>query len=125
MQTTPKKWQAAAGFSGFMAIAMGAIGAHGTSSPYLASLVEKASFYQLMHALLLLWLCQREDRWLQVARWFVLIGTALFCGSLYLKGLELLPSAASLAPLGGSSFMAAWICILCATCFTKKAGTHD
>jgi uncharacterized membrane protein YgdD (TMEM256/DUF423 family) len=125
MRTTSRSWQAIAAFSGFMAIAMGAVGAHATSSPHFASLVEKASFYQLLHALLLLWLCEREGIWLRATRWFVVMGTLLFCGSLYLKGLELLPSATALAPLGGSSFMASWICILCSTYFTQKGVNHD
>lgn len=125
MVSVTQKWQAFAGLNGFMAIAMGAAGAHAASSPYAASLIDKASHYQLVHALLLLWLCERDGKWLAISRWLIATGIVLFCGSLYLKGLDWLPAATALAPLGGSSFMAAWIGILCAAYFTRKETRHD
>ena len=123
MQTNVIQWQILAGFNGFMAIAMGAIGAHAVPDPVLASLVEKASSYQLLHAVLLLWLSERDPRCIRIARWLIALGTLLFCGTLYLKGLGILPAATALAPLGGSSFMAAWLLIMIAPFFLR--GTHD
>jgi uncharacterized membrane protein YgdD (TMEM256/DUF423 family) len=90
---------------------MGAIGAHAIADAQMAALAEKASIYQLIHAVLLLWLADRQGKGFRLARWIVLAGIILFCGSLYLKALTGWSEATRLAPLGGISFMAGWVLI--------------
>jgi uncharacterized membrane protein YgdD (TMEM256/DUF423 family) len=111
MQLIVRKWGIAAGLSGFIAIVMGALGAHAVADAHLAALVDTASLYQLIHALALLWLSGQNGKYLPAARWLFLIGTVLFCGMLYLKALAGWDGAVRLAPFGGVSFMAGWLAI--------------
>ena len=104
-----KTWRIIAGLSGFIAVVMGAVGAHAIADAHLSALAEKASLYQLLHSLLLLWLLDQPE--LRLARWLVLAGLILFCGSLYLKALTGWPNASYFAPMGGMSFMGAWLFI--------------
>jgi uncharacterized membrane protein YgdD (TMEM256/DUF423 family) len=76
--------------SGFVAVAAGAFGAHALrdrlSAEYLA-VFETAARYQMYHALALLavalLLSLRPVGTLQWAGWLFVVGTTLFCGSLY------------------------------------------
>jgi uncharacterized membrane protein YgdD (TMEM256/DUF423 family) len=111
MRFIPRQWGIVAGLSGFIAIVMGALGAHAVADAHLAALVETASLYQLIHALALLWLSGQPGKFLRAARWLFLIGTLLFCGTLYLKVLAGWDGAVRLAPFGGMSFMAGWLAI--------------
>ncbi len=89
----------------------GALGAHVTGDEALTKLAETASFYQLVHAAVLLWLSAGVGPWLRLARWLCLAGIVLFCGALYLKAFALAPGATVLAPWGGTSFILAWALI--------------
>ena len=104
-------WRLVAGISGFLALVMGAIGAHALADARAASLVESASLYQLIHAGVLLWLSSRDGIWSAGARWLFLAGTVLFCGTIYLKNLAGWENATILAPIGGTSFMLGWLLI--------------
>jgi uncharacterized membrane protein YgdD (TMEM256/DUF423 family) len=77
----------------------------------IATLVETASLYELIHAAVLLWLCDAPGRYARAARWLFLIGTLLFCGTLYLKALMGWEAVVRLAPIGGVSFMLGWLLI--------------
>ena len=74
MQLIARKWGIVAGLSGFIAIVMGALGAHAVADAHLAALVETASLYQLIHALAMLWLSGQHGKYLPAARWLFLIG---------------------------------------------------
>lgn len=100
-------WPAIAALNGFMAIVMGAIGAHAVSDPALATLVERASIYQLIHAVVLLVLASQTGRITGIAKLIFLIGIILFCGSLY--GKPLLGWPVTLAPAGGMALMLGWL----------------
>lgn len=109
MDVEPKRvWTIVAGLSGLTAVVLGAVGAHATADEHLAKLAETASYYQLIHAAVLLWLATAPSRWLQGARWLILAGTVLFSGTLYLKAFTGGTTAVSLAPVGGVSFILAW-----------------
>ncbi len=102
-----------------MAIALGAFGAHalkGRLSAELFHTFETGTRYHLIHALGLIlvgilshWL----DRggWLGTAGWIMLIGIVLFSGSLYLITFTGVRAWGAVAPLGGISFMLAWLVI--------------
>lgn len=97
-----------AALTGCTALALGAVSAHMVADSAAAALVEKASFYQLVHALLLWNLSRRQEWLLKIARWLLLAGILLFCGSFYAKALLMLEHA-PLAPLGGSCLMLGWL----------------
>jgi len=102
-----------AGLNGLMAVAMGAYAAHGLAAePHLQTLAERASQYQLLHALALLAadrLAVDGRRLAHAAAALFLGGLVLFCGSLYVRALTGAPLPLPLAtPAGGISFMAGW-----------------
>ena len=113
-------WRLVAGISGFLALVMGAIGAHALADARAASLVESASLYQLIHAGVLLWLSSRDGIWSAGARWLFLAGTVLFCGTIYLKNLAGWENVTSLTPIGGTSFMLGWLLIAFAACRRRE-----
>ena len=112
MQIDKKIWQCVAGFNGFVAIVMGAIAAHALADTHMAAMAEKASLYQLIHAVLLLWLADRKGQFFTFARYLFLAGIILFCGTLYIKALTGWALVNKLAPTGGMSFMAGWLMIV-------------
>lgn len=106
-------WLILAGFSGAVAVAMGAVAAHALSGDAIAAgLVDKASRYQVIHALALLavaLLAERRPVWpAMVAGTLFVVGSVLFCGSLYALAFHLV-SATPLAPVGGTSFILGWL----------------
>jgi len=120
MVKSEREWGVVAGVSGFLALVMGAIGAHAVADPRAASIVENASLYQLIHAGVLLWLSSRDGIWSAVARWLFLAGTLLFCGTIYLKNLAGWENATNLAPIGGTSFMLGWLLVAFARALDKR-----
>jgi uncharacterized membrane protein YgdD (TMEM256/DUF423 family) len=121
MQLDERRWGILAGLSGFTAIVMGAVGAHAVADAHVAALVETASLYELIHAVAILWLSGARGKYMPVARWLFLIGTALFCGTLYLKAIAGWDTVARLAPFGGVSFMLGWLVIALEHCSSKSS----
>ena len=120
MALSEKLWRIVAALNGFMAVAMGALAAHGVADAHAASLAEKASYYQLIHAVLLLWLASQKGRVFNLSRLAVITGLILFCGSLYIKALTGWEEITHLAPLGGTSFMVGWVLIAFKSINTKS-----
>jgi uncharacterized membrane protein YgdD (TMEM256/DUF423 family) len=114
-------WGVIAGFSGFVAIVMGAIGAHAVADAHGSTLVETASIYELVHAVVILWLCGAHGKYAALARWALLIGTVLFCGTIYLKVFAGWDAVVRLAPFGGVSFMLGWLLIALEYCMRKDS----
>jgi uncharacterized membrane protein YgdD (TMEM256/DUF423 family) len=119
MRPDRRMWGILAGLSGFAAIVMGAVGAHAVADARAAALVETASIYELVHAVVILRLCDAGGKYLSWARWAFLIGTVLFCGTIYLKATAGWDAAVRLAPLGGVSFMLGWLLIALEYCINK------
>lgn len=106
---------------GFLALALGAFGAHslrGTLEAHgTASIWQTATFYQFVHVLGLLWL---GGCGIQISRrrevficWVT--GIILFSGSLYLLVLTGQKWLGAVTPLGGISFLLGWAILV----FTK------
>ncbi len=104
--------------SAFLAVGLGAFGAHALKSRVDAQLL--ASFevgvrYQMYHALALLavgWACTRWRGAVVVASgWLFVAGTVLFSGSLYILSLSGLRWLGAVTPLGGFAFLAGWLCL--------------
>jgi len=117
-----------AGLFGAAGVALGAFGAHALR----ASLTElgtrdrweTAVFYQLVHALALLgagaWIRSGRDSSAVLLGWAArcwVVGTILFCGSLY--ALSVTTNAPlwfkiPVPPLGGIAFVIGWLCVAAA-----------
>ena len=95
----------------FLAVALGAFGAHGLRSALesrgMLEVWNKAVFYQFVHAiaLLVLGLYRTINRG---AWWLLFAGILLFSGSLYLLALTNLRWLGAVTPLGGLCFLAGW-----------------
>jgi len=107
------------GFSGALAVAFGAFGAHALKSRLSQERLdtfETGVRYQMYHALALLFAAFAVGQWsassLPVyAGWLFLAGTLLFSGSLYLLVLSDKRWWGAVTPLGGVAFIAGWVCL--------------
>lgn len=97
-----------------LAVILGAFGAHSLKtvlSPDRMTVWQTAVTYQMWHALGL-GLISRLDPQSQIRRWsgwFMSGGMGLFCGSLYLLCLTDLRWLGMITPVGGISFIIAWV----------------
>lgn len=102
-------WRFIAGLLGMTAVAMAAVGAHAVTDLQAAGSVERASLYQLLHALALLISTFWAGGIIRLSRWLMLSGIFLFSGSIYLKYLFNIPNATAYAPTGGTLLMLGWL----------------
>jgi uncharacterized membrane protein YgdD (TMEM256/DUF423 family) len=94
---------------GLTAVALGAVAAHAVADPQAAQALERASLYQLIHALVLLYAAGLPGKAALLARSLLLAGIVLFCGSIELKYLFSLAGASVVAPTGGVALMLGWL----------------
>jgi uncharacterized membrane protein YgdD (TMEM256/DUF423 family) len=97
---------------GFLAVALGAFGAHGLRDLLTRNgttvIWEKAVFYHFIHAVMLFVLAQRPS--LQLGPWLCfLVGIVIFSGSLYLLAVTNIRVLGAITPLGGISFIVGWL----------------
>lgn len=114
-------WLQIGAFILFLAVALGAFGAHGlekTFSPKQLDVWNKAVTYMVMHGLAILVvavLMQQFSMWLKswqrVATSF-LLGIVLFSGSLFLWALTQIKGLVFLTPAGGLLFLLGWLGLL-------------
>ena len=112
----------AAGLAGFIAVALGAFGAHGLEgrlSPNALGWWETATLYSLAHAAGALALALSDHAGFRRAGWAFVIGAALFGGSLYAMAMSSLAGAPQswlgmVTPLGGLAFLCGWILVVIA-----------
>ena len=109
--TSKPLWTGTVGLLGASAVALGAVAAHALSDPNAASAVERASTYQLLHAIALFVLCQFAAWPLVLARALMLAGVIGFSGAIYAKYLLGLPALGGIAPIGGMLLIASWLAI--------------
>jgi uncharacterized membrane protein YgdD (TMEM256/DUF423 family) len=111
-------WLAVSGVSGFLAVALGAFGAHGLQAR-LADVADgakrlawwqTAAQYHLMHALALglVALAVAKVPGARFAGVAFVVGTLLFSGSLYVMALGGPRWLGAVTPLGGLGFLAGW-----------------
>jgi len=95
----------------FLAVALGAFGAHSLRSIIeshgMIEVWNKAVLYHFLHAvaLFVLALCGAANRG---AWWLLFAGIFLFSGSLYMMALMNLRWLGAITPLGGLCFLAGW-----------------
>lgn len=113
-------WSATAATALALAVIIGAFGAHGLRDrldAYSTSVYEKAVIYHFFHALGLLmvslmpklgYLSSRQTGWVCG---LLLAGIVLFSGSLYILAVTRVPAWGAVTPVGGVSFIAAWLAL--------------
>jgi uncharacterized membrane protein YgdD (TMEM256/DUF423 family) len=111
-------WSAAAAVMLALGVILGAFGAHalrGRLDDYLMSVYEKAVFYHYIHALgaLIVSLMPKIGALSESkAGWIcglLLAGVVVFSGSLYALALTGYRGLGAITPIGGLSFIAAWL----------------
>lgn len=102
--------------NGFLAVALGAFGAHGLEgkvSDKSLAIWEKAVTYQMFHTLAILitgiLITKIQHVSIHWAGWLFLIGIVLFSGSLYTYAVTGVKFLAMITPFGGIMFLVAWI----------------
>ena len=116
-----------ASFFGTTAVALGALGAHFLKSKMQAGIItadqfsgfDTATKYQLFHAIVLLIIAflqtDKQQKWLNYARYSFISGILLFSFSIYLlstrnlTGLENIRFLGPLTPIGGLFLMSGWV----------------
>ena len=104
-----------AAVSGFIAVGLGAFGAHGLKgllAPYLMDVYQTGVQYQFYHTLALLAVAllnlYKPHKGLQIAGWSFVVGILLFSGSLYLLALSGTHWLGAVTPIGGLAFLTGW-----------------
>lgn len=106
-----------AAVSGFLAVALGAFGAHGLQDSISARYMQvwqTAAQYQIFHTLIILLiacvgLMGLKNNWLFAALIFFAFGILLFSGSLYLLVLSGKGWLGIVTPIGGTLFLLGWL----------------
>lgn len=114
----------AGAINGFLAVALGAFGAHALkerlTEKYLA-IWETAVQYQMFHALALVAIGTLMSSKLigpvtslNTAGYLILAGIILFSGSLYVLSLTGIGVLGAITPIGGVAFLVGWVMIIVA-----------
>lgn len=103
-----------------LAVALGAFGAHGLegklSEKYM-DVWDKATAYQMYHALGIIAIAILNGTTkmnLNTAGWLMTLGIVLFSGSLYLLALTQIKVLGAITPIGGVLFIASWVMMMIA-----------
>jgi len=113
-------WSSAGAILLALAVAFGAFGAHGLRNrldAYSMSVYEKAVFYHFVHALglLIVSVLPKTGTFSEFAtNWvcgLLLAGIVIFSGSLYALAITGNRMLGAITPLGGVSFIAAWLAL--------------
>lgn len=97
--------------SGFLAVALGAFGAHALKDVLSDKGLDNwktAVLYQMFHTAALIGIFSLKSVPKYIA-WFFMIGIVLFSGSLFAYSLTGISFLVILTPLGGVSFLAGWL----------------
>ena len=108
---------AASAISGFLAVALGAFGAHALKQRLSADMLavyETAVQYHFYHTLALLAvavLMVNGVQGLKLGGVLFLVGTVIFSGSLYALALSGVKILGAVTPIGGLCLLAGWACL--------------
>jgi len=104
-----------------VAVALGAFGAHGLKSrlsPEMLAIFETGVRYQVYHALGLFavaWVADKNPESLaNAAGWALVIGIAVFSGSLYVLSITGIRWLGAITPIGGLAFLIGWVLLFVA-----------
>ncbi|MEK7991888.1 MAG: DUF423 domain-containing protein [Thiotrichaceae bacterium] len=104
-------------FNAFLAVALGAFGAHGLKpilSESLMAVYQTGVQYHSLHALGLISigiLAQKAENslFLKLSGWLLFAGIILFCGSLYALAITEIRKLGIITPFGGICFLLGWL----------------
>ena len=106
----------------FLAVALGAFGSHalrGKLTDHYLEIYKTGVLYHFIHALglfVVAWLStQTQNPKVNLAGIFMLTGIVLFSGSLYLLSITGQKWLGAITPLGGLSFLFAWLLLFLST----------
>lgn len=115
MKPNPQ-WVRLAAVLGFLAVALGAMGAHGPLHKALeqhdtVEFWKTASQYHLAHSIVILVLAfvGASGAAVRFAQWSFLVGILLFSGSLYVLAVSNIRPLGAITPFGGASFLLGWL----------------
>jgi uncharacterized membrane protein YgdD (TMEM256/DUF423 family) len=124
------------GILGFLAVALGAFGAHGLRAR-LGPLPDgevrlewwtTAAHYHLVHALALAAIAflatRSSSSAVAVAAIGFVLGIILFCGSLYVMALTGVRALGAVTPFGGLAFLVGWASVAVAAWRLGSPGSH-
>ena len=101
--------------AGFIAVALGAFGAHGLKNILSADMLavwQTAVDYQFIHALALLacaWISETHDSVsVRVSAYSFTVGIVVFSGSLYVLSASGIAWLGAITPFGGAAFLVGW-----------------
>lgn len=105
------------GFNMFLAVALGAFGAHGLKKVLAVDLMvvyQTGVQYHFYHALGLLFIGVLSQQWppsmlTKSAGWLLFAGIILFSGSLYVLSISGIRQLGMITPFGGVAFLVGWI----------------
>ncbi len=111
-----------AALSGFLAVALGAFGAHGLKarlSEDMMAVYQTAVQYHFYHTLALLAVAVLlagglQSAALRASGWLFAAGIVVFSGSLYALALSGVRVLGAVTPLGGLLFLAGWVALAAA-----------
>ena len=116
----PSLFLTLAGINGFLAVGIGAFGAHALSdrlTPELTSTFQTGVQYHMFHTLALfgvglLLLTLPQAALPRISGYLFTLGIVLFSGSLYVLAITGIRWLGAITPLGGLCFLAAWGCLV-------------
>ena len=112
-QNKHSKWLIVGAIYGFIAVAMGAFGAHALEevlSDHYANVYETASKYALIHAVLITTLSIIPDSPVpKICLWFFTIGLFIFSGTLWVLSITEIKWLGAITPIGGVFLLLGWI----------------
>jgi len=100
---------------GFLAVAIGAFGAHQLKdilSPEMMEVYRTGVLYHLLHAVIITAIGFYSNPKFYKAALFLSIGIVLFSFSLYVYTITGIKSLAMITPIGGVSFLVGWLLII-------------
>jgi uncharacterized membrane protein YgdD (TMEM256/DUF423 family) len=117
----------AAGLSLLVATIAGAVGSHALAFPDDQAIrsFETAVHFQFFHgfgviAAALVGLAGAGGRIRAIAGWLMLLGTLLFCGTIYARALGVSPRIVAAAPYGGIAFILSWLAFAASVWFRDR-----
>ena len=116
-------WIITGGIFGFLAVAIGAFGAHGLKNyltPDMLETYHTGVLYQLIHSVVILAIGFSGDEKYKIPAILFTIGIILFSFSLYLYSITYTLAFAIVTPFGGVSFLAGWLMIVVKAVMSKE-----
>ena len=108
-------WIIISGIMGFLAVAIGAFGAHGLDDKipeHMLHVYKTGVTYHLVHSVCLLAISLTGNERYFKAALFFWIGIILFSFSLYIYAITAVTAVAIITPFGGVCFLVGWILIV-------------